>query len=380
MDNLFEKLGINSAVVNGLTKMGITTPTDIQTNVIPLALENKDVIGQSKTGTGKTLAYLLPIFQRLNIEKREMQALVLAPTHELAMQIHKTIEGLANDSEYKVTSAIIIGNANIDRQIERLREKPHIIVGSSGRVLELIKKKKISAHTIKTIVIDEADRLLDQHNIESVKAVIKTTLRDRQLLMFSATMSDKTVQIAKDMMKEPEVVKVESKDVVNPDIEHYYFVCDQRDKFETLRKVIRSVEPERAIVFINKSDDIEMITEKLKYHKLAAEGIHGTNIKNDRKNAMEAFRAGRINILVASDIAARGLDVKGITHIFNLDLPEDPKNYLHRVGRTGRAGEKGIALSIAAEREVPLLKRYEKVYKINITKKDIYKGKIIDVK
>jgi superfamily II DNA/RNA helicase len=380
-EDLFQELGLKGSITNGLNKMGITIPTDIQTKVIPMALENKDIVGQSKTGTGKTLAYLLPIFQKIDIEKREMQALVLAPTHELAMQIYKTIELLAANSEYKATTAVIIGNANIDRQIENLRQKPHIIVGSAGRVLELIKKKKIAAHTIKTIVIDEADRLLDEHNIEGVKAVIKTTLKERQLLLFSATLSKETIEVAKSIMKEPEIIKVESKEGVNPNIEHLYFTCDQRDKFETLRKLIRSAEPERAIVFINRSEDIENITNKLQYHKIKAEGIHGSNIKTDRKKSMEAFRAGRINVLVASDIAARGLDINDVSHIFNLDLPEDPKDYLHRVGRTARAGKSGIALSIASnEKELGLIKKYEKMYNIQIIKKDIYKGKITDIR
>jgi superfamily II DNA/RNA helicase len=379
IEDMFQKLGLKESITRGLKKMGITVPTDIQAKAIPEALLNKDIIAQSETGSGKTLAYLLPIFQKIDIEKREMQALVLAPTHELAMQIFRTIETLANNSEYKATTAVIIGSANIDRQIERLREKPHIIVGSAGRVLELIKKKKISAHTIKTIVIDEGDRLLDINNIEDVKAVIKTTLKERQLLVYSATISNKTIEIAKGIMKEPEILKVESKEIVNSDIEHLYFQCDQRDKFETLRKAIRAMEPKKALVFINKSDDIEIIAEKLKYHKIKAEGLHGTNIRNDRKKAMQDFRAGRVEVLVASDIAARGLDVEGVTHVFNLDLPENPENYLHRVGRTGRAGKKGSAISIVTERELSTLKTYQNTYKIEIVKKELYKGKVVGI-
>lgn len=271
MNNSFEKLGIGAELIDGLKSQGITEPMEIQERVIPLALEGKDVIGESSTGTGKTLAYVLPILERVDADKREMQVLILAPTHELVMQIYKVIENLSKAAGKSVTAVPIIGEANITRQIERLKEKPHIIVGSAGRILELIKKKKISAHTIKTIIIDEADRLLDRYNIENVKAVIKTTLRDRQLMMFSATVSQKTVETAREIMKHPELIKVETGDEVNPDIANYYFVCDRRDKFEVLRKLIHAVNPEKAIVFINKSDDIMITTEKLKYHKYSPE-------------------------------------------------------------------------------------------------------------
>ncbi|MDP4091700.1 MAG: DEAD/DEAH box helicase [Bacillota bacterium] len=378
MSNSFEVLGLGPALIDGLKKQGITEPMEIQERVIPLALQRKDIIGQSKTGTGKTLAYVLPIFEWVDIEKRELQALILAPTYELVVQIHKEIERLAADSGKAVAAAAIIGEANITRQIERLKEKPQIVVGSTGRILELINKKKLSGHTIKTIVIDEADRLLDKDNIDIVKAVIKTTLRERQLMIFSATISQKTVETAREIMKEPEIVKVEDKDTVNPDITNYYFVCDRRDKFEMLRKLIHAVNPEKAIVFINNSDDILVTTEKLKYHKLKAEGIHGTHEKEERKKALEAFREGRVQLLVASDLAARGLDIKGVTHIFNLEVPENPKDYLHRAGRTGRAGSSGTALSIVTEREEEQINKIARAYKIQIEKKDVFKGKIVD--
>jgi superfamily II DNA/RNA helicase len=378
MENIFDNLGLKDELVEGLKKLNITSPTDIQNEVIPLALQNKDIIGQSKTGSGKTLAYLLPIFQKVDTKKRETQALILAPTHELAMQIFKEIEALAKASNVAVTALPIIGEANITRQIEKLKEKPHIIVGSTGRIYELIKKKKISAHTVKSIVIDEADRLLDHNNIESVKAVIKTTLKERQLLAFSATMPVKAVNTTIQMMKEPEIIKIEEKDEVNSDITHYYFLCEQREKIEVLRKLVHALKPERAIVFLNRSDDIEIITSKLKYHKLMVEGIHGSFTKEERKKALEDFRLGKIQLLVASDIAARGLDIKGVTHIFNLDIPEDPKDYLHRVGRTARAGEKGIALSIATQRDLEQLKKFENLYHIKIEYREIYMGKMVE--
>lgn len=376
MENSFDKLNLDSKLLEGLKKEGICEPTDIQIKTIPLALENRDIIGQSETGTGKTLAYLLPIFQKINADKREMQAIILAPTHELVMQIDNEIKLLSKNSEMGITSTAIIGEVNIQRQIERLKEKPHIIVGSTGRIFELIKKKKISAHTIKTIVIDEGDRLLDERNLSGVKDVIKTTMRDRQLMVFSATINERTINIAKDLMKDAEFVKAEEKILVNPNINHMYFTAEQRDKIETLRKLVASIKPEKAIVFINKSEEIDLTTLKLQYHHIKAYAIYGSASKEERKKALEGFRQGKIQLLIASDIAARGLDVKGVTHIFNLDLPEDPKEYLHRVGRTGRAGNAGTAISIVTEKETSLIRRYEKGLNIKIEGKEIYRGTI----
>jgi len=199
----FELLGISGPLVAGLRIAGIEVPTAIQSQVIPLALEGKDIVGQSATGSGKTLAFLLPLFQRIDTGKRETQVMIMAPTHELAIQILRQVEMLAKNSGLPVTSTSIIGNVNIARQIDKLKEKPHILVGSAGRILELIQKKKISSQTIKSIVIDEADRLLDDKNVETVKAVIKTTLKDRQIMLFSATITPETLVQAKKMMNLP---------------------------------------------------------------------------------------------------------------------------------------------------------------------------------
>lgn len=377
MTNSFNTLNLNQNLIEALKKQGIEKPTDIQMEAIPISLENKDIIGESQTGSGKTLAYLLPIFQKIHSDKREMQAIVLAPTHELAMQIDKQIKLLSENSGLGVTSATIIGEVNIKRQIEKLKEKPHIIVGSSGRILELIKKRKISAHTIKTIVIDEGDKLLDENNLNSVKEVIKTTMRDRQLMVFSATINEKTLNTGKTLMKNPEIIKVEDKNIANQNITHMYFVTEHRDKIETLRKLIASTKPEKAIVFINKSEEIKLTTLKLQYHHMKAYGIYGTASKEERKKALEGFRSGKFNILVASDLAARGLDVDDVTHIFNLDLPRDPKEYLHRTGRTGRAGKSGSAFSIVTKGEVSIIKKISKNFNIKIQEKEILKGSIV---
>jgi len=379
MADIFEELGLIPSLVTALSKEGILVPTEIQKLAIPVALRNQDIIGQSETGTGKTLAYLLPVFQKIDVAQQQMQAIILAPTHELAIQIQRQIETLAANSELKVTGTPIIGNVNIIRQIEKLKEKPHIIVGSPGRILELIGKRKITAHTVKTIVIDEADRLLDKNNLEAIKSIIKSTLKERQLLLFSATVPPVTLTIAENMMKDPLFVKATAQTAIAPTISHMYFVAEQREKIEVLRKLLRIINPKRALIFVNKSEEIEETTSKLNYHGFKVEGIHSTSVKFDRKKAMEDFRAGKIQCLVASDVAARGLDIKGITHVFNLDMPEKPQDYLHRAGRTGRAGEEGTTVSIITQWEIPLVKECESLYKVSIVAKNMYMGKINDL-
>jgi len=378
MISSFDTFNLNQDLISGLEKESIVTPTKIQAKAIPLALENKDIICQSETGSGKTLAYLLPIMQRIDTEKKAIQAIVLTPTHELAMQIDHEIKLLAKNSNMNITSATIIGKANIKRQIENLRQKPHIIVGSTGRIFEIIKMKKINAQTVKTIVIDEGDKLLDSNNLNGVKDVIKTTLRDRQLMVFSATITDNTIEVAKELMKDPQVIKIQAEKTINPDISHIYIPTELRDKISTLRKIVAAAKPEKAIIFINRSENIETTTSKLNYHHLNACGIYGTASKEERRKAIEGFRTGKYKLLVASDLAARGLDVKGVTHIINLDLPEEPDEYLHRVGRTGRAGKTGLAISIVTPRELDILKKYQNKFKITIKPKELSRGTFID--
>lgn len=378
MTTSFDTLGLSAPLVAGLHTAGIEVPTGIQTQVIPLALLGKDIIGQSATGTGKTLAFLLPIFQRIDTTKKEMQAVIIAPTHELAIQILRQVEVLAKNSGLPVTSTSIIGNVNIVRQIDKLKERPHILVGSSGRILELIQRKKITSQTIKTIVIDEADRLFDDRNVDSVKAVIKTTLKDRQIMLFSATITPETLEQANKIMNAPEVLTIEGQVGDMPDITHLYFMAEQRDKIEMLRKIVALIHNERVLVFINKSEEIETTAAKLEFHGLKAAGIHGSSFKGDRRKSLEDFRKGKVQLLVASDVAARGLDITGVNYVFNLDMPEDPQVYLHRVGRTGRAGKSGIAISVIDKPELSVIHRYEKLLNISIAPKYMANGKILD--
>ena len=357
----FNELNLDSNIIEGLNKQGITKPTAIQAEAIGPALENKDIIGEAFTGSGKTLAYLLPLFHKIDISKREMQAIILAPTHELALQIEAQIKLLAQNSNSSVTSFSVIGDVNINNQIKKLKEiKPHIIVGSTGRILDLIRKKKITAHTIKTIVIDEADNLLDPKRSQITKDIIKTTMRDRQLMVFSASIKPETLLTAERLMKEPVIIKSDEKPEINPNIKHMLFVCDRRDKFETLRKILVAVKPKKAIVFVNNNEDIEMTTAKLNFHSKDCFAMSGHISKEDRKLAIESFRKGSIKILVSSDVTARGLDVEGVTHVFHLDLPLKLNEYLHRSGRTARGNNIGVSIAIATEKQLNIIKKIRK--------------------
>jgi superfamily II DNA/RNA helicase len=379
MSASFNELGLSSSLVAALAVESITLPTPIQALVIPEALKHLDLMVQSQTGTGKTLAFLLPLFEQLQVV-REMQALVLVPTHELAVQILRQVERLAQNSDKKLTGAVVMGNVNLDRQIEKLREKPQIIVGTAGRVLELISKKKIAAHTLKTIVIDEADRLFDAHNLESVQAVIKTTQRDRQILLVSATISPQTIEKAKKIMKEPRLIKAETAAQVPDTIEHIYVTTELRDKIDTLRKLILHTQAAKALVFINVPYDINKALETLTYHGVQAESLHGEDKKMERKNTLERFRSGKTSVLIASDLAARGLDIKDITHVFNVDVPESTDAYLHRAGRTGRTGKAGIAISLVAGKELSLIQKHAKVLRLVLKRKELVRGSLVEVR
>lgn len=380
MNNSFNELNINNSIVVGLEKQNITIPTGIQETAIPFALENKDIIAEAHTGTGKTLAFLIPIFEKINVEKREMQAIILAPTHELVVQIESQIKLLSTNSGINVTSLSIMGESNIEKQIKKLKEvKPHIIVGSPGRILDLIKKKKITAHTIKTIVLDEADNLLSKNKPVIIKDIIKSTMKDRQLMFFSASINKETLNLAKTLVKDVEIIKIENKSEINPKIEHICILGSLRDRFENLRKLLAAEQPQRAIVFVNNNTDLRQINEKLQYHKVKSTAIYGNASKEERQRALDAFRRGKCNVLVSSDLSARGLDIPEISHIISLDFPVNPDEYLHRAGRTARGNNSGVSVCLITNKDIEILQSYEKAFDIEFTVKKLYGGKLMDM-
>lgn len=376
----FNQLVINEKLIKGLVKQNITEPTKVQSLTIEKIRENKDLLVNSETGSGKTLAYLLPMFEKIDTTMRETQVLVLAPTHELVMQIANQSKLLAENSNMDVTTFAIIGEVNIQKQIKNIKAmKPHIVVGTAGRLLDLIQQKKLRVHDVKTIILDEVDSLVSGKGEGIVEKIIKTTLRDRQLLGFTASLDEKSESFCDYMMKDMEIIKATDQSSINPKINHMYIYGDRREKFTILRKALSSAKAKRAIVFVNDEDSIEVINEKLNYHKYKAVCISGKMSKEDRKNAMTSFRNGKATILVSSDLSARGLDIPDVSHIFNLDFPPSKNEYLHRCGRSARGDKKGSAISIVTNQNLNTIRDYKRQFKINMNAVEIKEGKFVDV-
>lgn len=376
MENNFNSLGLEKEIVNALEILKIVEPTEIQKKAIPVALRRENIVAQSETGTGKTLAYLLPIIQNIDSSKKEVQCIILAPTHELVAQIHNALVELREKGNLDFTSTSLIGSANINRQIDKLKSKPNILVGSGGRILDLIKKKKIDTRKVDTIVLDESDKLFDKKNVDSTKKLVDQLKEDIQIMMFSATLTEESILGAQSIMNDAEVIRVEEENRVNPDITHGYFLVENRKKIEELRKIVYADKIEKALVFINNTYDVGIALKKLGFHKIKAEALYGNNGRDDRKKALDNFRKGKATLLIATDIAARGLDIKGMTHVINLNMPEDSKDYIHRVGRVGRAGNLGVAYSLIDPKEEKIIKKFEDKLGLDIPKLIVANGKI----
>ncbi|MGD9843017.1 MAG: DEAD/DEAH box helicase [Steroidobacteraceae bacterium] len=374
----FINLQLQSELIAALDKQQITAPTPIQAAALPVLLAGKDAYLHAETGTGKTLAYLLPIFARLDAALAATQAVIIAPTHELAIQIQRLCCDLARDAGWPVRTLLLIGGTATDRQIDKLKKKPHLVVGSPGRMGELISKGKLKMQHVRSIVVDEADRLLSDESMLAIRAIINAAPRNRQLVFASATVESHSTAVIKELA--PDIVMLQvSAAPVNPNIEHIYLVCEERDKPDELRKVLHALEPERAIVFVHRNDIAEKIASKLAHHHIPAADLNAALDKEDRKRAMDGFRNTAIRVLIASDIAARGLDIKGVTHVFNFDVPTLSKAYLHRVGRTGRAGAKGLAVSLVTEIEARVIRRYQEELGIDMQCVRMREGRLIVV-
>jgi superfamily II DNA/RNA helicase len=353
---------------------GFEAPTAIQEKAIPAIVEGKDVICESPTGTGKTLSYLLPAIQKLDETKNGIQIVVLAPSRELVMQISDEVKKWTQGTN--IVSASFIGGANIKKQVEKLKERPQIVIGTTGRIMELIKMKKMKMHEVTTVIVDEADQLVSNEHLSNIQSIIKSTLRDRQILFFSATISEQTEKVAKSLMNDAEIIRVQQ--TINQDnTTHIYFLCEQRDKIDVLRKIMYT-EPDKAIAFIKSLDKVEEIEAKLTYNHIDIAVLAGEAKKQERQQSLKNFRAGKIPLLLTTDVAARGLDIQDVTYVIHFDFPKTTSQYVHRSGRTGRMGKKGVVISIVNAREESFLKKMGHELGISFTKKDFYKGEIVD--
>ncbi|WP_144699458.1 DEAD/DEAH box helicase [Fictibacillus phosphorivorans] len=359
---------------NAWDKSGFSAFTDIQERSIPEQLENKDLIIESPTGTGKTLAYALPALSKLNPEVKNAQVLFLAPTRELAMQIYDVCQKFTENSG--LSGASLIGGANMQRQLDKLKKKPQFIVGTPGRVKELIQNKKLKVHEVKTIVIDEADHIIEAGFNGDVEQVIAATLKDRQLVFVSATINNKTEDWSRKLAVAPVIVKVE-KDLVKSEVTHTFMVSDYRDKVENLRKLIRHTPGIKAMVFINSSMKMDEFATKLEYKKIKLGVLAGNSTKQDRQKVINDFKNGKIPVLLTTDVATRGLDIPDVTHVVHFEMPEDVKQYVHRSGRTGRMGKEGTVVSLVTKAELTSVKKWTAKMNVPLQKQLLEKGQVI---
>jgi superfamily II DNA/RNA helicase len=354
----FTELQLPPDLIAALSKQEIGEPTPIQHAAIPVLLAGKDAYLHAETGTGKTLAYLLPLMTQMDPAQAATQVIIVAPTHELAIQIHRQSCDLAQNAGRAIRSVLLIGGTATARQIEKLKTKPHVVVGSPGRILELIERGKLKTPHLRAIVVDEADRLLQRESVDSIGRIIGFAPPTRQLIFASATIDAPTRAVLATLA--PNAVTLAARTaVVNEKIQHLYLICEERDKPDILRKLLHALDIPRSIVFVHRNEVAERVAARLTHHKLAVADLSAELDKLDRKHAMDGLRSGAIPILIASDLAARGLDIPAVTHVFNLDVPTMSQAYLHRVGRTARGGAAGTAISLLTEIEARLVRRYE---------------------
>jgi superfamily II DNA/RNA helicase len=365
-------------IAEAWTKAGFTKFTDVQQQAIPKMMENQDIIVESPPGTGKTLGYLLPIIQRLNEEVKSPQAVIIAPTRELVMQIHDEAVRFLQGSPF--SSASFIGGADLKRQLEKLKKHPQIIIGSPHRLAELIEMKKLKMHEVKTIVLDEADQLITSGGTKEVDRIIQSTLKDRQLVAFSATVPTNTIEQLEKRMKQPDKIRIQASLETKGNTEHLYVVCERREKIDYLRKILYTEPNVKAIAFINDSFHLEALAAKMKYKKIEAGVLYSQSTQAEREATLKKFRLGKYQLLLATDVAARGLDIEGITHVIHLDIPDQVEPFVHRSGRTGRMGARGTVVSLATPSEEKLLQQYDRKLKLSLQKMVLHKGQWTDTK
>lgn len=365
----FVEFGLEPKLLQAITELGFEEATPIQEQAIPVAMTGRDLIGQAQTGTGKTAAFGIPLISKIDPSEERVVALVMTPTRELAIQVAEEIGKL---TRFKgVRSLPIYGGQDIGRQIRALKKHPQIIIGTPGRLLDHINRKTIRLADVQTVVLDEADEMLDMGFMEDITSILSLVPEERQTMLFSATMPPNIQKLANQFLRDPEHVSVMPKQVSAPLIEQAYIEVPERVKFDALSRLLDMESPELAIVFGRTKRRVDELSEALQKRGYSADGLHGDLSQNQRDNVMRKFRDGSIDVLVATDVAARGLDVSGVTHVINFDLPQDPESYVHRIGRTGRAGKEGSAWSFVTPREIDHLNFIERVTRHRIPRKPI---------
>jgi ATP-dependent RNA helicase DeaD len=366
----FLSLGISDALVKKLRGFGVAQPTPVQEQAIPYVLEHKDVIAQAQTGTGKTFAFILPILEKMDLEAEHVQALIVTPTRELALQITDEFEKLISDLD-GVDVLAVYGGQDVDKQLRKLKRNVQIVVGTPGRLLDHIRRGTIQLSSVNYLVLDEADQMLHIGFLNEVEEIIKETPKSRQTMLFSATMPEEIRILAGKHMRKPEYIQIEKTQGPADNVKQIAIHTVDRAKQGTLVQLIEMHRPYLAVIFCRTKRRVSKLYEVLKSHKFLCDELHGDLSQAKREQVMKRFRDGEIQLLIATDVAARGLDVEGVTHVFNYDIPQDAESFIHRIGRTGRAGTKGLAITFYSSDDKQTLEMIEKELNIKIQKQNI---------
>ncbi|KRM17901.1 DEAD-box ATP-dependent RNA helicase CshA [Ligilactobacillus hayakitensis DSM 18933 = JCM 14209] len=358
----FGELGLDKSLLKAVQRSGFEEATPIQAETIPLVLAGHDVIGQAQTGTGKTAAFGLPVLQHLDLELRQIQAVIISPTRELAIQTQEELFGLGKEKRAKVQ--VVYGGADINRQIRQLKHNtPQVLVGTPGRLLDHIKRGTVDFSNVKNLILDEADEMLDMGFLDDIESIIAATPSQRQTLLFSATMPKEILRIGEKFMTEPKIVKIKAKELTTDLVDQYFIKTRDNEKFDIMTRLIDVQTPDLTIVFGRTKRRVDELSRGLEARGYNAAGIHGDLTQQRRMNVLKKFKNGDLDILVATDVAARGLDISGVTHVYNYDIPQDPESYVHRIGRTGRAGNHGTSVTFVTPFEMDYLRVIEKLTK-----------------
>ena len=361
----FEELQLDDRIIRAITEMGFEEASPIQAQAIPVVLEGRDMIGQAQTGTGKTAAFGLPLLQKVDPKVKKLQAIVLLPTRELAIQVAEELRRFAKFM-HGIKVLPVYGGQDIVRQIRALKDGTQIVVGTPGRVMDHMRRKTVKMDHVHTVVLDEADEMLNMGFLEDMETILSQLPEERQTLMFSATMPQAIADIAKKFQKDPVTVRVIKKELTVPKVTQYYYEVKPKNKVEVMCRLLDMYSPKLSIIFCNTKRQVDELVQALQGRGYFAEGLHGDLKQVQRDRVMESFRNGRTDILIATDVAARGIDVGNVEAVFNYDIPQDDEYYVHRIGRTGRAGREGKAFSLVVGKEVYKLRDIQRYCKTKI--------------
>ena len=366
----FDQLGLSKEILKAIEDMGFEYPSAIQAETIPTTLSGRDIVGQAPTGTGKTAAYAIPLVQKLDLQSRDLQALILCPTRELAVQVGREFEKLTKYID-GLNIVTIYGGQQIDKQLTQLKRKAQIVIATPGRFMDHLRRASVDVSTVKMVVLDEADEMLDMGFRDDINTILVDVPVERQTILFSATMARNILELTRKLQRDPVVIDVTDKKQTAPNIEQFYFEVAERNKSEVLARLLDLNNTKLALVFCNTKSQVDSVVEFLKSCGYFADSLHGDLNQNQRDKVMNGFRKGRVEILVATDVAGRGIDVNCIEAVFNYDLPRDDEDYIHRIGRTARAGKSGVAYTFVSKKQVQSIRRIERANGSLIAKREI---------